>query len=91
MSQKLEKKVLESKHFNLFAWIVIIIGVILWAVVLFRVFSIAKADNTAVPVSGSPDMMRRAIAINEAVKKGEKTYSYQTYEAPAPLSLSQEK
>lgn len=90
MSKRLEKKVLEHERFNLFAWIVIGLGILLWLVAFFRAYDIAQ-NTKRVSIGGSPEMVRRTLAINDAIQRGESQYSYQSVVGPAPMAVNQEK
>ena len=68
-------------NFKIIAIIVFLVGLVLVGISGWGIYrNIEKAKY--LPIAGSSDMMRRAAAINEAIKKGEKSYSYETTETP---------
>lgn len=77
-----------KKIFNLKAvsLLVLFVGLTLWGIVFWEL-------NQAkyLKIGGSSDMIRRTMAINEAIKSGEKSYSFETNESPAaPMGLDSE-
>jgi len=60
------------------AGILLIVGIGLWGVVVFRMgLPYFARNDKLLPIGGSSDMIRRTMAINEAIKNGEKSYSYE--------------
>ncbi len=69
--------------FKIIAIITLLLGVGVWGFVAFRAY-----QSRFLPVAGSSDMIMRNQAINEAIKKGEKTYSFETNGGPAISNLN---
>jgi len=75
MKQK-TKFFIKSK-FKIIAIIVLLAGISLWGFVIWNAYNLKFLK-----LGGSSDMLMRIQAINEAIKKGEKTYSFEAFGGP---------
>ncbi|MDD5731974.1 MAG: hypothetical protein PHU42_03730 [Patescibacteria group bacterium] len=80
------KKIKNILKFEYLAVAVFIIGLGAWGVTAYNFYKIKKTEQVVesklLPVGGSSDTMMRTQAINEAIKQGKNTYSFETNQGP---------
>ncbi len=68
--------------FRHIAIITLAVGVVLLGVVAYNEIRLRSKS----PIAGTPDMIKRNLAIEEAKKKGETTYGFETSQMPGPIA-----